>query len=332
MRNFVDAQATTNDQISSLAKMMGIVHSEGKRTSQRVDVMEVERKKDSQRIDVVEAERETDSRRLEKVEEDVAELNTKLTYNPCARSLRDKFLSKLVYLFDNNVSGICCWCPVGFENKDGFHELIAISMPMMVGFYTKLGLDAAEVRSFFGSPSNFPRFSEKLQREEFLKIITKTPFRPFAVSKAEKPYSMAKNEERFVFTTMNAFQAVIKECLKRFPVHEKVVLKKYPQRAGQMYAFGVGAPATSPGYFPELGGMVLTDKDKRLVPAMGVRWWKELLTPTVEKVCGIDNEAPTFDDTAIGLVGVLKAKERQKQRVKAAKNKRYREKRRITLD
>lgn len=322
-RTIWEAQAATNKSvsknISDLAALIGVVHSEGKQTSQRVDLVEVEVKKDSERLD--------------KVEKDVVELNNKLIDDPCARSLRDQFISKLPELCDSHVSGICCWVPVGFENEDEVpQELIVISIQMMVWVYTKLGMDAAEVRSFFTSPSNFPRFSDKFQREEFLKIILKTPFRPYAVGRADKPYSMVKNEERFVFTTMKAFRSMLDECHERFPGTEKVVLKKSPERAGQMYAFGAGAPTSSPGLFSELGGLELTNEDKRLVPAMGVKWWKDLLTPTVLKFVGSGTEVKTFDDTAEGLVDVLKAKLRQKQKVKAAKNKRSRERKRLQIE
>lgn len=318
----VEINSGFSKHLSSLASLVGVIHSEGKQTSQRVDVVES---------------------KLDEVAKDVVQLKDKVAGDKSSVwSLQDKFFEKLPLLFDTSSTGICGWVPVGFVDKNEVsQELVVISIPMMIWIYAQQGLDSAEIRSFFSSPSNFLRYPDKLGRADFLKVMLKTPFRPYAVGKENKPYSMAKNEERFVFTPLDEFRAVLKVCTDRFPPSStgKMVYKtKIPERAGQQYALKVRSSiSSSTGPVPELGGMELSAGEKKLVPSMEVRWWKDLLTPTVMKFLesglgapSVHVEADSFDDTVKRLASVIQAKLQRKRDAKAARNKRNKERKRLS--
>lgn len=213
---------------------------------------------------------------------DIAKLKqmSKESEGVCVDSVRNKVLSRIPGLF-NMTSGITPWVPVEFQGEDGKeHKLVVFCVPMFVSYFTResgLGIDPNEVKSIIGSPSNFPRY--QIKRVDLPKIILKTPFRPYALGKAENPNSLTKNEERFIFVSWGEFKDFLN---KRSPVSLAVVpMTKFPERVAQRYAFRCRFEGTSTGRISELGGLELTKEEKMFVPAMGVQWWKDLLTPIV---------------------------------------------------
>lgn len=234
-------------------------------------------------------------------------------------------------LFNFN-TGICGWVPVGFVDQSGVsQQLVAMSIPMLVWFYSQQGVEAAETRSFFSSPSNFARYPSKLGRVDFLKVMLKTPFRPYALGSVDKPHSMAKNEECFVFVEYKAFQGVLQKCTDRFPVQKPPVFKKkVPERAGQGYAFRRDL------LISELGGLEMRDEDRVKIPSIGVPWWKELMTPVVIEMLKLlpsaEVDVPAFDEIVGSVRSSLEAKHEQRRMAKAARNKRKRQRRRLCQD
>lgn len=130
--------------------------------------------------------------------------------------------------------------------------------------------------------------------------MLKTPFRPYAVGKADKPHSMAKNEERFVFTPLEEFKTLLQKCCDRFPVSGNVALRtKSPERAGQTWALRIRSTLiSSTGPISEIGGMELSKDDKMLVPSMGVSWWKDMFTPSVLKCLDFGAGSPSVHANA----------------------------------
>jgi len=229
----------------------------------------------------------------------------------------------LPWLFNPN-NGICCWVPVEFVDQSGvYQKLVAMSIVMLVWWYSEKGVQAAETRSFFRSPSNFARYPRKLGREDFLKVMLKTPFRPYALGSADKPNSMAKNEESFVFVEYKAFQEVLRKCTNRFPVQELEIKKKAPGRAGQSYAFRQDLSIS------ELGGLEIKDSDRKTIPSSGVPWWKELMTPVVIEMLKLvpfdEVDVKPFDEIAPSVRVSVQEKHQQIRKAKAARNKRKRQ-------
>lgn len=274
--------------------------------------------------------------RLDKFESKLEDYGSKLSVGMSDGSLESKFYSKLPLLF-NPLVGVACYVPVDFVDVSGIvQKLVVISIAMMVWYFTKevsMGLDEAEVRSFFCSPTNFPRFWTKFDRRDFQSLILKTPFRPYAVGKDSKPNSLTKNEERFVVTPLAEFQTLLERCCERYPILGNVTFKtKWPERAGQKYAFRARDWVdASTGPISELGGLELSKTSKKLVPAMGVEWWKDLMTPSVKQVLEVCGKVPlsvSFETCEERQASAAQAVLDKVRRKKISKNKRARENKR----
>ena len=196
------------------------------------------------------------------------------------------FWQVLPLLF-NGSTGHCAWVPVTYTHSDNTErDVVVVSLPMVehmcCAYFDDVVRNKEEISTIL--KSGIPRIildEGKMSMKDFLHIMSKTPFRPYAHG-IKKASVTGNNVHRYYIVDSRKWKKLLEDINSHFPDRprklptgfecKKMDLTTMTQR-WSIVAHSPGNDSTS--NIPSLAGKVLTMKDREGCPAIGIPWWKE---------------------------------------------------------
>ena len=236
-----------------------------------------------------------------------------------------RFWQILPLLF-NGSTGHCAWAPVTYthstDNKE--RDVVVVSLPMVEHMCFQYYSDVARCKEELGTilKSGISRVvldEGKMYMEDFITIMSKTPFRPYAHG-LDKARVTGNNVHRYYIVDSGKWKKLMGEIHENFPDRPlKLPLgfestKMDLTTMSHRYAVVAHSPGNnSTAQIPCLGNKVLDLEERKACPAMGIPWWKESYKSGADKyfgmkigekegVCHVVNGSTTTSEDDVGAV------------------------------
>jgi len=208
--------------------------------------------------------------------------------------IKDNPFYRISTFFDTS-KGLYCWFPVQFtDTNNDNHDLTVLSIPMMLFFIKNNG--GINVKDIDEKIRNLDRFIiERNKHEEFIKIITNTPFRAYTMydvkGDKKKTLSIEKNKDNYIIMESEYWKKIIGFKKNDIHFHSSIPKMEVLNRnsMSQQYALeSVSVDNTNTPLIKEFGNIQF-DYDKRSTwPAMGIPLWREAYG-SVQNFFGMDS-------------------------------------------
>jgi len=208
------------------------------------------------------------------------------------------FWQVLPLLF-NGSTGHCAWVPVTYTHSDDTErDVVVVSLPMVEYMCCSHFDDVVRNKEEIGTilKSGIPRIileEGKMSMKDFINIISKTPFRPYAHG-IKKASVTGNNVHRYYIVDSVKWKKLLEDISAHFPDRplklptgfefKKMDLTTMTQR-WSIVAHSPGNDSTSS--IPSLAGKILTLRDREGCPSIGIPWWKEAYRSGSTKFFGI---------------------------------------------